>query len=245
MLGVVSPVRAQINVEKLRSFDVDGVALSLRGDLTLLSGNSEAVGLGGGGRFDFRSGTHYTFLVGHVRYGESRGKKYQEHWFGHVRYNYDLRPWLVGEVFGQAERDAFTLLQVRLLGGSGLRARYIRKREGRIGLFQGTSLMYEFEDLDAAKAGDHPATVNVWRWSNYLNLRLILSETTHLIQTLYVQPRLDAFSDLRILDEATLAFALTKHLIFRTTFNLRYDSRPPGDVKSLDLALRNGLTVTF
>ncbi len=33
--------------------------------------------------------------------------------------------------------------------------------------------------------------------------------------------------------------------MFQTTFNLRYDSRPPGEVKPLDLSLVNGLTVTF
>ena len=105
--------------------------------------------------------------------------------------------------------------------------------------------MAEFEDLEEKKAGDHPVTVNVARWSNYLNLRLVLTDKTFLINTLYVQSRLDAIDDVRLLNEAALGVALTEHLLFRTTFNLRYDSRPPGEIKQLDLSLVNGLTVTF
>jgi putative salt-induced outer membrane protein YdiY len=243
---VIAPhAQAQINIEKQRSFDVDGVEVSLNTDVTLLSGNTQTVIVGGGGRLDVRKGKHYSFFLGNARYGESGRKKYQEHLFGHVRYNYDLKPWLVGEVFAQSERDAFTLLQVRLLAGGGFRLRYFSKENKLIGLYQGMALMYELEHLDAAKAGNHPARLTVGRWSNYLNLRLMLSENTHLVQTLYVQPRLDDFGDVRLLDEAALAIGFNKHLAFHTSFNLRYDSRPPDDVETLDLALRNGLTVTF
>jgi putative salt-induced outer membrane protein YdiY len=246
MFLLVPSADAQINIEKRRAFDVDGVAVSLTGDVSLLSGNSEAFNLTGGLRFDYRKGKHYTFLLGSARYGESSNKKYREHYFGHLRYNYDLMPRLVGELFGQAERDAFTLLQVRLLAGGGLRFRYFMLAdEQRIGIFQGSTLMYEYEDLDAAKTGAHPATMYVVRWSNYLNVRLELTDRTNLINTVYVQPRLGDFDDLRILDEAVLAIALTRHLTFRTAFNLRYDSRPPGDIASTDLSLANGLTVTF
>ena len=244
-LAVVPGAQAQVNIEKLRSLDVDGRAASLNGDFALLAGNSEAVNVGGGLRFDYRMGKHYAFLIGSARYGESRTRRYQERLFAHLRYTYDLTTRLVGELFGQGERDAFTLLQVRLLAGGGLRIRYFDKDRKRLGIFQGASLMYEFEDLDADKAGAHPATVAVMRWSNYLNLRIVLTDKTNFINTLYVQPRVDAFGDVRILDEALLAIALTKHVTFTTAFSLRHDSRPPGDVKQTDLAMRNGLTVSF
>ena len=244
MLLVVAPgAWAQVNIEKLRSFDVDGIAGSVTGDISLLSGNSEAVNVGVGARFDYRRGKRYIFLIGNVRYGESRNRKYRERSFSHLRYNYDFTKRLVGEVFGQIDRDALTLLQIRLLGGGGLRYRFFLQEH--IDLFLGSSLMAEFEDLEEKKAGDHPATVNVARWSNYLNLRLVLTDKTFLINTLYVQFRLDAFDDVRLLNEAALGVALNEHLMLRTTFNLRYDSRPPGEVKQLDLLLVNGLTVTF
>ncbi|MFQ5569099.1 MAG: DUF481 domain-containing protein [Rhodothermales bacterium] len=241
--GTVLQTRAQVNIEKLRSFDLDGFAVSLNANLSLLSGNVEALDAGAGSRFDYRKGKHYVFLIGSVRYGELSHTPFTERWFGHIRYNYRLKNWLVGELFGQAERDQFTLLQVRLLAGAGLRFRHFHSEQ--VGLFQGTSYMIEFEDLDADNAADHPATVNVSRWSNYLNLRLKLNDQTYLINTIYLQPRLDAFGDIRVLDEAALAFALSNHLTFNAGVNIRYDSRPPGDIKTTDLSLRNGLTIQF
>ena len=126
-LAVAPGVQAQVNIEKLRSLDVDGLAASLNGDFALLAGNSEAVNVGGGLRFDYRMGKHYAFLIGSARYGESRTRRYQERLFAHLRYTCDLTTRLVGELLGQGERDAFTLLQVRLLAGGGLRIRYFDK----------------------------------------------------------------------------------------------------------------------
>lgn len=247
MLAGVLQARAQINTEKERWFE-EGTRGILGGDLTLLSGNTEAISIGGRVRLDVRQGKQYAFLVGHARYGESRQQRYQESYFSHARYNYDLTRRFVGEGFAQVERNAFTLLQLRALLGGGLRFRYAPtypRDQQRIGLFQGTALMYEFENLDAAEAGDHPATVNGARWSNYVNLRFRLNDRTSLIHTVYVQAHLDDFADVRFLDEASLVLGITRHVRFDLTFNLRYDSRPPGDVKSTDLALRNGMTVTF
>jgi len=38
---------------------------------------------------------------------------------------------------------------------------------------------------------------------------------------------------------------LTDHVRLSVEFDLRYDGRPPDDVEALDLALRNGLQVSF
>ena len=55
----------------------------------------------------------------------------------------------------------------------------------------------------------------------------------------------EAFDDVRVLHDASIAVALTKHLTLRTTLNLYYDSRPPDNVEDLDFELRNGLQVRF
>jgi hypothetical protein len=240
---LIGRVHAQVNTEKMRAFEVDGWATTLGGDLALRSGNSDLYELGLNGRSDARLGRHYAFLVGSLRYGKEAGNVFKNEAFTHLRYNYRLLNWLVAEGFGQIERDGFTLLQARLLGGVGVRFRHFHG--DRFGLFQGTTLMVEYEDLDASEVGSHPATVQVWRWSNYVNVQVRLSEQTTFINTFYVQPQVDDFGDIRLLDEAALAIALTKHLTFSTNFRLRYDSRPPGDVESLDLSIRNGLAITF
>ncbi len=243
LLVAAAPVRAQVNVEKLRAFNTDGVGVSFDGTVALLAGNSDVIDLGLKSRLDVRRGRHYAFLIGSVRYGESNDVQSRERAFAHLRYNHDLTPRLIGEAFAQVEHDGFTLLQLRLLGGAGVRVRYLRAENP--GVFQGSSIFFEAEEFDGARAGEHPASTRVWRWSNYLHLRLQLTDQTYLVNTVYVQPRFGAFGDVRVLDEAALAVALGAHLTFTAGFNLRYDSRPPGDVKPLDLALENGLSLTF
>lgn len=234
---------AQVNIERQRNLEVQGLAASLESDVALLSGNSDVFDLGFGARADYRGAAYHTFFLGSLRYGKSNGEEYRNRAFVHLRVNHDLTPRLVGEVFGQAEHDAFTLLQLRLLGGTGVRFRHVRSEA--IGLYQGTSLMYEFEDIDDEEAGSHPGETREMRWSNYINLRITLSEQTAFHNTVYIQPALGEFSDVRVLDEASLVVALTKHLAFKTSFNLRYDSDPPGTIDPLDLAVRNGLTLTL
>lgn len=243
LLMSAAPTAAQVNTEKLRAFDVDGLALTLGGDVAFESGNADLFEVGAAARLDAQQGRHYAFLTGSIRYGEQDGSRFKDRAFAHLRYNVRLLSWLVGEAFTQIERDGFKLLQRRFLIGGGARLRYVDAE--RLKLFQGTGLMFEDERLDVSQVDAHPAHVSTARWSNYVNLRLRLTDKTYAINTVYVQPRLDTFSDVRVLDEASLAIALTDHLTLTTTFSLAYDSRPPDDVEDLDLALRNGVQVTF
>ncbi len=237
------PAVAQINTEKMRSFDVDGFATTLGGDFLIESGNSDLFEIGLNTRFDYRRERHYTFLTGQLRYGEGGNATFKNRAFSHLRYNYEVTPWLVGESFTQLQQDGFKLLQLRVLVGSGARFRYVET--GTIGVFQGTTVMFEHENLNAGKVIGHPARQSIVRWSNYLNVRIQLSDETSFVSTVYVQPRLDAFSDIRVLHDASLAVAITSHVTLSTTLNLYYDSRPPDNVEDLDVELRNGLQVSF
>lgn len=237
------PASGQINTEKLRSFDVDGFATTLGGDVSLESGNADLFEIGVRSRFDARQGRHYGFLTGEVRYGEEDGQTFRDRSFAHLRYTYRVLPWLVPETFTQVQDDGFKLLQLRVLYGLGVRLRYIDT--DRIKVFQGTTPMYEYENLDGSRVVEHPTTVSTVRWSNYVNVRLRISDTTYLINTVYVQPVVGDAADYRVLDEASLGIKITKHVLLRVAFVLNYDSEPPDNVEGLDIALRNGLEVTF
>ena len=234
---------AQVNTERMRALDVDGVAAEVDGDVALQSGNADVFEVGLGLRVDAQKGRDYTFLVGSVRYGEKDGDAFRNRSFAHLRYNRTLVPWLVGESFAQVEHDGFARLRLRTLGGAGLRVRYLDTDAVKI--FQGTTPMYEYESLDVDAVATHPAQTSRVRWSNYLNVHFRLTEATHLRTTIYVQPRLDAFDDVRVLNEAVLGVVITERVSLNVRLDLRYDSRPPDDVEDLDLALRNGITVAL
>ena len=56
---------------------------------------------------------------------------------------------------------------------------------------------------------------------------------------------MDAFDDIRILNEMELQSPITEKLSVSIIFNLRYDSFPPAGVKKTDLQIRNSLSFIF
>lgn len=242
-LTAAAPARAQVNTEKMRALDVNGFRTTLGGDVAFQSGNADLFEVGANVRFDYRGGRHYAFFLGEVRYGEEDGKSFRDRSFAHVRYNYQIAAPLVAEAFSQVEQNGFTRLQLRVLAGAGVRLRYVDTE--RVKVFQGTTPMYEFENLESSGLVRHPAEVSTVRWSNYVNVRLRLTDATQLLTTAYVQPRVDDVEDVRLLNESALAVAITEHVTLTVGFNLNYDSRPPDEVESLDVALRNGVKVSF
>lgn len=236
-------VWGQVNTERMRALEVEGFRSTLGADVAVESGHTELFEIGARVRFDFRREPHYTFATGALRYGTQDGDPFRDRVFGHLRYNYQVLSWLVAEAFTQLQRDRFARLQLRVLAGGGLRIRYFNR--DAVKLFQGTTPMYEYENLDQAPVGRHPATVSTARWSNYLNLRLRLTEETRFNATVYVQPRFDQWADVRVLNQAALTVRLTEAVHLTTEFGLNYDSRPPGEVDPLDLTLQNGIEVSF
>jgi hypothetical protein len=241
--GLCSPAWAQVNTEKMRALYVDGVETTLGADAVVQTGNADLFEVGARARIDLRSGRHYTFLTTDVRYGEEDGERFRDRAFAHVRYAYRLTPWLSPESFMQVEENGFTLLQLRLLYGLGLRLRYVDTEFVKV--FQGTTPMLEVENLDGRRVVNHPASTTTVRWSNYVNVRLRVSETTFMLNTVYVQPRVGAPEDVRVLNEAAIGVSVTKHVLLRVGLQVYYDSRPPDNVEDLDVTLRNGLQVSF
>jgi hypothetical protein len=176
VLGAGS-VRAQVNTERMRALEVEGVRTTLGGNVAVQSGNVDLFEVGATARVDARRTPHYAFLAGETHYGIEDGERFRDRTFGHLRYNYRLRSWLVAEAFTQLERDGFARLQLRTLAGGGLRVQYVDTEALKV--FQGTTPMYEHETLTDDEAGRSPETTSTVRWSNYVNARLRITESVH------------------------------------------------------------------
>lgn len=237
------PTYGQVNTERMRALDVEGARATIGSDVALQSGNVDLFEVGLTGRLDLRQRRQYAFVAANLRYGTKDDTPFRDRTFAHLRYNYRVLPWLDTEVFGQVERDGFARLQLRSLTGGGVRVQYVDSEPVKV--FQGTTPMYEYENLDADGLVVHPPTMSTVRWSNYLNMRLQLQNSVHIITTVYVQPRIDEFADVRVLHEATLGVRVTEHVQFTTELTVSYDSRPPDDVAGRNLSLRNGLQLSF
>ena len=83
------------------------------------------------------------------------------------------------------------------------------------------------------------------RWSNYLTLQWQIDPRAIVATTMYVQPVLTDFSNVRLLSETLMTFKITK--VFTTGISgvVRYDSDPPTGVLTTDAEIKNTFAVTF
>ena len=264
-----------LNVERLRmNPDEDGVHGGFTIGVDFQAGNSNRLELSTSAAVAFRRGRHLGFLIGASKYstrtraaaGEGLSalfdpsSRFVNKANLHLRYNYELRPWFVPEVFTQVERDQFLLLEGRVLFGLG--PRFVPFNDGRFALSLGTDWMLEYEALDPTLVvSPLPAQTLVHRWSSYLAL-VYTGERLRMSSTTYVQPRFDRFSDLRLLSDATIDVTLIEPVSLRLDLRVRWDSAPSiycaaavgiagcdtGDqihLRAVDVALENSINVRF
>jgi len=100
--------------------------------------------------------------------------------------------------------------------------------------------MFENEEvIDPSELNNHH------RMSTYFSFELKPQPSVSFLSTTYVQPRIDQWSDYRILNENKFNLSITENLQFSIRFQLTYDSRPPLEVPSLTYNLSNGLKYNF
>ena len=231
---------AQVNIEQHRP-RADGTSVILDASTALRSGNADLFDISAGGQVNHRSGKHTILALTRVRYGKNDGTTFASASFGHLRYTRWFLPRLAGEAFAQLERDRFTLLQVRSLFGTGARLQVADA--SNLQVYYGSSFMFELENLDEAKVEVHPASSEIFRWSHYLSVRWQITERSAVSTTVYAQPRLDDFSDVRLLQDAALEVGITNAVSLRITLRQRFDNRPPDNLEKHDLFVENGIRV--
>lgn len=164
--------------------------------------------------------------------------------FGHLRWTRMWTPRVGTEVFSQLAYDEFRLLTWRLLGGGGVRIDIIH--EASVGLWMGSGYMVEWERRNVPVDGPDPVEMVNHRWTNYITLRWrLIKDVLTLANTVYIQPRWDDFSDIQVLDEASLETIITEHLSIAIGVYLRHDSDPPEGVESTDLNTQSSLIVRY
>ncbi|MEL6615777.1 MAG: DUF481 domain-containing protein [Bacteroidota bacterium] len=236
VLSLASPAAAQINTEQLRKSTDDGIHLQLDAGGGFSSGNTDILQLSAGARVDASAGENSGFGLARYTLSEVDGATDVSNAFAHLRYNSEIAPDVIGEVFAQVERNEQTLLARRYLVGGGVRFEIIETEA--VGFAFGTTPMIERERL-RPEAMEDPVTA--FRWSNYLALRVDVSETAEAFAVVYGQPRVEAASDYRILHEARLDLDVTRFVKVRVRNMVRYDSQPPLGVESTDVMLTTGL----
>ncbi len=247
---------AQVNTEKLRSWETDGFNGSLDFSLTHRSGNVSLLLAGTSVRAQWarlkpKTSTasadrleDLVYFIGDLSIGIRTGERFKNAGFGHLRWTHMWSSFVGSELYGQVQYNEFIRLQRRLLGGLGARLELLEGEKGEVVI--GTGYMLEFEQNDVPLDGPDEKRVLAHRWTSYLSLKGYLKHpNVTVVETIYAQPRLTDFGDYRILNEAELSVAVTDNLSLVAGLYLRYDSQPVAEVERLDLTIMNKLRLTL
>ncbi len=244
LVANAGPAAAQVNIESLRP---DENALGVSGtaglDLSVRTGNVDIVQFTLRGRLDHNSERSSTLLIVNGDLGFQGGDRFSNAALVHLRQGYRVRPRFGPEAFAQVNYNKPQRLDLRWLVGGGVRIGLLAAETAQIRV--GSAYMFEHERLDLPLGAQHPRTTNVSRWSNYVSVRVEFGRDIVLTAINYLQPRIDRFGDLRNLSEVDLTVPVSQRISLLVSFDLRYDSRPPDDVRSLDTALKTGITAGF
>ena len=254
---------AQINTEKLRSKNAtEGVSGNVGTSVILRQGNVNRLRVDASFRVQHetlqnantntattggeKTTKQLMFIVGELTFAEKDTANGTEVFinrsFTHARYGYMIWPSFGPEVFSQIQYNQSIRLQFRALGGLGLR--WAAFESEFADLYLGSGYMFEHEVLDVAEPN---VETNHHRLTNYASLSVkLLDNKIGLLNTAYIQPRVDELSDYRFISDSILSFVVTKNLSLGVVFNLRYDSEPPPEVEEkLDIELKNTIRFSF
>jgi hypothetical protein len=169
----------------------DGVTGQLELKADWREGNNTLLELGGGGSVLVRRGRLLGLALARGEYGRANhdltiARKSFEHLRARVTIDCRWR-W---EAFAQHEFDAFRRLSVRAVAGTGPALQIVN--EAAVGVLAGAAYLFELEDLDT-RAGtiDAGRRSLASRASIYVTGAEKLGAGVSIVQTLYVQPRLD------------------------------------------------------
>jgi hypothetical protein len=133
---------------------------------------------------------------------------------------------------------------VRALAGSGPAFQILDTKAAS--MLAGAAYMFEYERLDEREGvPDAGARDTAHRASFYVTGTEKVGATTALNQTIYVQPRLDAFGDFRALAELSVTSKINDRVALTQAFVAAYDRRPPAGIERYDTQLRFSVLVTL
>ncbi|MDH5545747.1 MAG: DUF481 domain-containing protein [Gammaproteobacteria bacterium] len=203
-------------------------------------GNAERMRAKGGLTLQWNRSRSIYYSSISAAYGESKNVRDQNEWFMHGRRIGNISDMLAWEVFAQLEREEFARLNLRTLGGSGVRIQLGQKRPQQA-FFLGVGAFYSHELInDTTKTVAQEVKGNI-----YLLFKRSLSNHASFVNTLYWQPNATSLSDYRLLETATLSAKILERLALKISLELRQDSRPPATVKQTDMKLLTGIEFNF
>lgn len=165
--------------------------------------------------------------------------------YQHFRFDFRKDRNVHPEAFAQYQYDNFRGLDPRLLAGTGMRHRLFRN--DHFTLIFSVGIMYESERWIHPKTEDI-INASFWKSTNYLVLRIKISEWADFNSIQYFQtafdPSIDAFRN-RYSTDINLNTKLTSRLQWTASFTLSFEDKPIVPIVRTIYRFSNGITYKF
>jgi len=239
------PMFAQIvNIEDKRPTLKDSIDWLGHVDVkfNLIQNGAQIISVNGDYRLEHFRDRHLFLFFGEYNIGKLAGDAFVDDGFQHIRYNYRLNKLLTWEAFTQLQYNELIQLRLRWLLGTGPRFQLLNKNNSRF--FLGMLYMYEYNE-ERTKENGPIQFLRDHRLSSYLSYQFNPTDVLSFAGTIYIQPVLNDFSDIRISSQSTLLFKISSKLQYSTSFSLLYDSDVLEGVQETIYQLTNGLRWNF
>ncbi|WP_420581398.1 DUF481 domain-containing protein [Reichenbachiella sp.] len=186
------------------------------------------------------------FLSGQLNHYQATGDPVISTGFAHYRINFDRKKDLSIELYVQCSFDYSRFLDLRALGGGGLKYRLINSDVVELDI--GSGVLYEHEKWGNL-ADDGTYTVNkMTKSSNYVKSNIGLSDHVNLAFIAFYQFGYDR--DIkqvrqRISSQLQLAFTISKHFGFIVEGAIYYENKPVIPINKTIYSFQNGLRYQF
>ena len=230
-----------VNIETLRK-EKDTVGWSGYGKLEfgLEKNRNNIFELSNELRVQYKGKKNTVFLIHELNFKDVNSVSIVHNTTQHLRFSHIISPKVSYEAFVQSQSDKISEIKLRMLVGTGFR---FNLRQSEItNFFLGSTFMFEYENSTEEFGNDIHRDI---RNSTYFSFKIYPNKNISIVSTNYFQPRMDMFSDYRILSETSLLFTIIKNLKFTTSFSYLYDSFPATSAVKEQYKLTNGLVYFF
>jgi len=218
-----------------------GLTGTLQGSFETKRGNSDVDNYSAGLRVSYDNNQSYVVWSDiSFSYGQASGETNTNKSYSHLRYIHHLYKESVDyELYGQSERNEFTLVQKRYLGGAGLRYHLEDTFYGN--LFFGLGGFYETinytTDVD-------PSEKN-FRVSSYVAYTKKFNEKSKFSYVGYYQPKVNDMGDYILSNGVEMELLIYQQLYLSFVFYYDVDSKPAVGVDTTDISQKTSFVYKF
>jgi len=234
------PANAQvINIENKRFMnDTNGWIGNADFNFNVFNNTQQVLQFSNTMRIQYQKNRSRFILLNDLNFIKAGNTDFANAGYQHFRYNYKVNKWITMEAFTQTQYNPVLKLDFRYLLGAGPRLKLLKKVHAKI--YVAALYMYEYDDIVA-----DPIVLHEHRISSYLTCTFSVLKNVELTSTTFYQPNIQNTSDYRIANDSGLEIHINKHLNFKSSFNMLYDTYQPLGVPDLVYSFRNGLSVKF